>query len=125
MTSIEPQLLIFEDFFQDNRHEWFTKDTVEFTAKIESNSYRLEHKRARSCSWLTWNVADIHDFYEKPIFCIHAVLENVIDPNLVNPHNKSFFGVVWKLSDVQNYFEFTISENQYYRIAKRDKNNYG
>jgi AAA+ superfamily predicted ATPase len=124
MTSIEPQVPIFEDFFKDNRHGWTLQDSLEFTAKIESNGYLLEHKRATGSNSLVWNVANIHDFYEESTFCIRAVLKNTTPPNPINPRHENHFGIVWQLLDEKNYFEFVISSTGHYRITKTHDNIY-
>ncbi|MCU0532718.1 MAG: AAA family ATPase [Hydrococcus sp. Prado102] len=103
-------MLIFEEYFQDNRHKWSTKDSDDCYLAIDSNYYTFEHKRAVNNCWLAWQ--SLEYFYDKSEFHVHVVLEHVMSN--VN-HG---FGFVWGLSDAYDRFEFVISKNGYYRIAK-------
>src|SRR5579883_2845837 len=109
-------MLIFEEHFQDNRHNWFTQDSDECTISLEANHYAFEHKRSSNGSWLTWQSASF--FYDKQEFRIHVVLEKIS-----GVLNKGY-GFVWGLLDTQTFFEFIISDNGYYQIARYEKGNH-
>jgi AAA+ superfamily predicted ATPase len=103
-------MLIFEEHFQDNRHNWSTRDSDECTLYLEPNHYVFEHKRSGNFWWLTWKSADF--FYDKKEFRIYVVLEKVTG---VSNHG---YGFAWGLSDSNNFFEFVISDTGYYRISQ-------
>jgi AAA+ superfamily predicted ATPase len=105
-------MLIFEDFFQDNRHDWSVGDSEQSTKKIEFNSYLLKHKKDGS-NWLGWNSANGSNFYDRKFFHMHVVFENV-----KNLHEENHFGIVWRLSNASNFFEFIISGDRQYTIRK-------
>jgi AAA+ superfamily predicted ATPase len=111
-------MLIFEDFFQDNRHEWSIGDSEQSTKKIEFNSYLLKHKKNGS-NWLVWNSANDRNFYDREIFHMHVVFENVKNLNEGN-----HFGIVWRLLDASNFFEFIISGDRQYTIRKVENAHY-
>lgn len=102
-------MLIFEEYFQDNQHNWSSRKSDECSLGPESNHYVFEHKRAGNSWWVAWNSADF--FYDKTNFRIHVVFEKVTGAN----HG---FGFVWGLVDTRNFFKFVISDNGHYRIAK-------
>lgn len=103
-------MLIFEEHFQDNRHNWSIKDTQDCRLAIDENYYTFEHKRAGNGWWLAWQASD--DFYDQSEFHVHVVLEHV------SSNTNHGFGFAWGLSDANNFFEFVISKNGYYRISK-------
>lgn len=107
-------MLIFEEHFQDNRHQWVTKDTEDCCLALDGNYYTFEHKRSENSSWLTWQT--LEHFYDKSEFHVHVVIEHVTS------NINHGFGFVWGLSDAKNHFEFVISQNGYYRIAKKAEN---
>lgn len=107
-------MLIFEEHFQDNRHQWTVKNAEEYALNLEKNYYTFEHKREGDRSWLSWQSADF--FYDRPEFRIHLVLEKVAGSS------NHGYGFVWGLGDAQNFFEFVISQSGYYRIAQYEKN---
>ena len=107
-------MLIFEEHFQDNRHQWTVKNTAEYAVNLEENYYTFEHKREGDRSWLSWQSTDF--FYDQPEFRIHVVLEKVAG---ASNHG---YGFVWGLADAKNFFEFVISQNGYYRIAQYENN---
>ena len=107
-------MLIFEEHFQDNRHQWTVKNAEEYAVNLEENYYKFEHKREGDRSWLSWQSADF--FYDQPEFRIHVVLEKVAGGS------NHGYGFVWGLADAKNFFEFVISQNGYYRIAQYEKN---
>ncbi|QYO64643.1 hypothetical protein [Leptolyngbya sp. 7M] len=102
-------MLIFEEYFQDNQHNWSSRSSDECKLGVETNHYVFEHKRSGNSWWVAWNSADF--FYNKPDFRIHVVLEKVTGAN----HG---FGFVWGLVDTHNFFKFVIADNGHYRIAK-------
>lgn len=105
-------MLIFEEYFQDNRHHWSTRDSEECHISLADHHYVFEHKRTGNLSWLSWNSAG--SFYSNPDFRIHLVIEKV--------HGATHgYGLVWGLADGDNYSEFVISDNGYYRISRWDK----
>ena len=108
-------MLIFEEYFQDNRHKWFTQDSAECTFRLEPNYYSIENKRSGSSSWLTWKSVNCY-FYNKD-FRIHVALEKI------EGELNTEYGIVWGLSDTQNFFEFVISDSRYYRVSKHEKGN--
>jgi len=104
-------MLIFEEHFQDNRHEWYLNDSSECFAGLESHTYIFEHKR--SSNWcVAWNRANVPQLYDKTEFRIHVVIEKITGIE------DRGYGFVWGLADVNNFFEFVISDNGYYRISK-------
>jgi hypothetical protein len=103
-------MLIFEEHFQDNRHNWPTRDSDECTIALEANHYVFEHKRLGNFWWLTWKSADF--FYDKKEFRIYVVLEKIT--GVSNPG----YGFVWGLLDSSNFFEFVIFDTGYYRISQ-------
>ena len=107
-------MLIFEEHFQDNRHKWTVKDAEEYAVNLEENYYTFEHKREGNRSWLSWQSADF--FYDEPEFRIHVVLEKV------EGASNHGYGFVWGLADAKNFFEFVISQNGHYRIARYKEN---
>ncbi|MDJ0737154.1 MAG: AAA family ATPase [Nostocaceae cyanobacterium] len=109
-------MLIFEEHFQDNHHNWCTKETADCTLSIESHYYTFEHKRSGGCSWLSWQSADF--FYDKLEFRIHVVLEKVTGVN----HDG--YGFVWGLADSSNFLEFVIADNREYRISRWKNGDY-
>ncbi|MBD2774366.1 AAA family ATPase [Iningainema tapete] len=109
-------MLIFEEYFQDNRHNWLTKDSNECSLCLEANYYIFEHKRPGNGSWLTWQSADF--FYDKPEFHIHVVLEKVTG---VLNHG---YGFIWGLADNKNFFEFVITDSGYYQIAQHENGSF-
>ncbi|XPM53162.2 MAG: AAA family ATPase [Leptolyngbya sp. IPPAS B-1204] len=102
-------MLIFEEYFQDNQHNWSSRSSDECKLGVETNHYVFEHKRTGNSWWVAWNSADF--FYDKPDFRIHVVLEKVSGAS----HG---FGFVWGLVDTLNFFKFVIADNGHYRIAK-------
>jgi hypothetical protein len=102
-------MLIFEEHFQDNRHNWFTTDSDECTIALEANYYAFEHKRSGD-SWLTSKSADF--FYDKKEFRIYVVLEKVTGLS------HQGYGLVWGLLDTSNFFEFVICDTGCYRISQ-------
>lgn len=103
-------MLIFEEHFQDNRHNWFTRDSDECTLAVEANYYTFEHKRSGNSSWLAWQSADF--FYDKKEFRIYVVLEKVTGVS------NQGYGFVWGLLNTSNFFEFVICDTGYYRISQ-------
>jgi AAA+ superfamily predicted ATPase len=103
-------MLIFEEHFQDNRHNWSTRDSEECTLALEANHYVFEHKRSGNFWWLTWKSADF--FYDKKEFRMYVVLEKVTGVS------NQGYGFAWGLSDTKNFFEFVICGTGYYRISQ-------
>lgn len=103
-------MLIFEEHFQDNRHNWSTKDSENCCLTLDANCYTFEHKQGNNRWHLVWK--SLEHFYERSEFHIHVVIEHMTGE--VN-HG---FGFAWGLSNASNLFEFVISKNKYYRIAK-------
>ena len=107
-------MLIFEEHFQDNHHQWSIKDTEDCCLAMEDNYYTFEHKRSGNSSWLVWK--SIEYFYDKSEFHVYVVLEHLTS------NSNHGFGFTWGLSNTQNYFQFIISKNGYYQISKRENN---
>jgi SpoVK/Ycf46/Vps4 family AAA+-type ATPase len=103
-------MIIFEEHFQDNRHKWSTKDTEDCALCLDENHYIFEHKRSGNGWWLAWQASD--DFYDQSEFHIHIVLQHL------NSSTNHGFGFAWGLADANNFFEFVISKNGYYRISR-------
>jgi SpoVK/Ycf46/Vps4 family AAA+-type ATPase len=103
-------MLIFEEHFQDNRHNWSIKDTQDCRLAIADHAYTFEHKRPGNGWWLAWHASE--HFYDRTEFHIHIVLEHL------ESKSNHGFGFVWGLSDANHFLEFVISPNGYYRIAR-------
>ncbi len=101
--------VVVEENFPDNRNQWPIGEFKESATQLGPHYYLFEHYRA-SGSQLVWTSAEGDDFYDNPNFRMQVVLEKLQGPNCG-------FGVVWQLSDVNNYRAFVISDS-YYRISK-------
>ncbi|MBD3886953.1 AAA family ATPase [Phormidium tenue FACHB-886] len=110
-------MLILEEHFQDNRHKWYVHDSVECTTHLGINHYFFEHRRSGNSSWLVWNSTNFSNFYAESNFRIHIALEKV--GGVLNQG----YGFVWQLSDTRNFFEFIISDSQFYQIVKHQNGN--
>jgi SpoVK/Ycf46/Vps4 family AAA+-type ATPase len=114
--SIKPtNTLVFEEYFQDNRHGWSVKDSDEVGIKITANSYLFEHKRENGC-WLVWNNSKTQYFRPDLEFHTQVVLEKLAG-------SSGEYGITWSLVDSDNYIDFVISE-QNYQIRKVEAGNW-
>ena len=111
-------MLILEEHFQDNRYKWHVHDSAEYATQLGINCYLFEHKRSGNSSWLVWNSTNFYDFYVEPTFHIYVALEKV--KGVLNQG----YGIAWRLSNTDNFFEFIISDNQRYQIVKRENGKY-
>ncbi len=102
-------MVIFEDRFADNQHDWFTGQTADYVLRLEPERYVFEHLRAEG-SWMVWK--DCGFYYDKPTFRLHLVTQKLegVDNN--------GYGILWGLENPDNCFEFVISGDGHFRIAK-------
>ncbi len=99
------QQIVFEDDFTDNRNEWYQVDQDECTITVENGKYAFHHKRQEG-AWLTWQKIEIDQHQD---FRIEVTI------NKVSGANNYGYGLLWGLEDVDNYNQFVISGNGYYR----------
>jgi AAA+ superfamily predicted ATPase len=102
-------MVIFEDRFTNNQNSWFTGETPDYILKLEPERYVFSHLRAEG-SWMVWK--DCGTYYDKPRFKLHLVTQKIegVDNN--------GYGIVWGLENANNCFEFVISGDGHFRIAK-------
>ncbi len=108
-------MVIFEDRFADNQHAWFTGETADYILRLEPERYVFEHRRAEG-SWMVWK--DCGDYYDKPAFRLHLVTQKLegVDNN--------GYGILWGVENANNCFEFVISGDGHFRIAKYKNGEY-
>jgi AAA+ superfamily predicted ATPase len=99
--------LVFEEYFQDNRHSWMVKDSDEHAMKIAANSYLFEQKQKQG-SWMTWSNCNANAKYFRPNleFHTHVVLEKLAG-------SSGEYGIIWSLVDINNFIDFVISDRLY------------
>ena len=109
--------LVFEEYFQDNRHGWTVKDSDEHAMKIAANSYLFEQKQKQG-SWMTWSNCNANAKYFRPDleFHAHVVLEK-------RAGSSGEYSFIWSLVDINNFIDFVISE-QNYQIRKCEAGNW-
>ncbi len=102
-------MVIFDERFIDNQKNWFTGVTPDYVLTLEPERYVFEHLREKG-SWMVWK--DCGFYYDKPKFKLHLVTQKLegIDNN--------GYGLVWGLEDSSNCFEFVISGDGHFRIAR-------
>ncbi|RIH87096.1 Stage V sporulation protein K [Calidithermus terrae] len=105
-------MLVFSDFFTDNKNEWSVRDSKEVLLALENGCYVFEHKRSEG-NWLSW-CGTKADWGRD--FRLHVILEKV---NGVNDYG---YGLVWALRDADNFYSFLISGDGHYRIDACDNN---
>lgn len=101
-------MVVFDDFFLDNRNKWSEKDSNDVLLKFEGGAYTFEHKR-NSGNWMTW-MGTTADW--KKDFTIHAILEKVSG---VDDYG---YGIIWGLKDVDNLHCFLVSGDGHYRVDR-------
>ena len=101
-------MVVFDDFFLDNRNKWSEKDSNDVSLKFEGGSYTFEHKR-NSGNWMTW--MSINADWSKD-FCVHAIIEKVSG---VDDYG---YGIIWGLKDVDNLHCFLVSGDGHYRVDR-------
>ena len=104
---------IFQDHFLDNRNEWETCDNEHALLRLDEGdlAYLLQHKK-RAGEWTTWQPFFIDDAWE---YKIHAVIERVDGGNFG-------YGLIWRCQDEANCYSFELSNGGYFRIRRRDDN---
>jgi AAA+ superfamily predicted ATPase len=102
-------MVIYEEQFADQSTDWFTGETADYKISLESGRYVFQHRREKG-SWMVWK--DCNFYYDKPEFHIHVMTEKLegIDNN--------GYGLLWCLENANNCFEFVISGDGHFRIAK-------
>lgn len=105
-------MLVFSDFFTDNKNAWSVRDSKEVLLAVENGCYVFEHKRSEG-NWLSW-CGTRADWGRD--FRLHVILEKVSG---VNDYG---YGVVWSLKDADNFYSFLISGDGHYRIDACDNN---
>ncbi|PSB50283.1 AAA family ATPase [Chamaesiphon polymorphus] len=107
--------LIFEEYFQDNRNNWSICNSSEYATELSDNAYVFEHKREHG-SWLAWNYLDSNCFHLNLDFHMHVVLEKI--EGVDGEH-----GIIWGLSDVNNFIDFVISD-RFFKIRRNQDGNW-
>lgn len=105
----EPELTaIFEEPFDDNRHKWSEGDGEQNSLRIQDGRYWFQHK-VEEGAWLTWKEVAID---EQQDFTIRTSITKVSGVQNYG------YGLLWGLKDVDNYYQFLMSGNGYYRYVK-------
>jgi peptidoglycan hydrolase-like protein with peptidoglycan-binding domain len=100
--------VIFDEDFNDNSREWYENDDEECTIQVDRGFYVFDHKRAEG-SWYTWQKVPID---AQKDFSIETTISKV------DGLEKFGYGLLWGLKDINNFYEFCVSPNGYYRVAK-------
>lgn len=105
-------MLIFEDHFLDNRNQWFTTSTERAEVGFETDAcYSVAYKLPNF--WVVWKTATAEpNFYARKEFHIQAALE------LTSAVEQSHYGLVWRVTDAGNLFEFTLAPDGRFQIAE-------
>jgi AAA+ superfamily predicted ATPase len=108
-------MVIYEEQFANQTTEWFTGESADYKIWLEPERYVFEHRREKG-SWMVWK--DCGFYYDKPEFHIHVVTQKIegIDNN--------GYGLLWGVENADNCFEFVISGDGHFRIAKYVKGEY-
>ncbi len=113
-------MLIFEDHFLDNRHEWFTNsadptELAEIGFETDTCScYTFAHKGLSY--WAVWRTASEPNFYARKEFHIQAALE------LTSGGVRSHYGLIWRATDSGNMFAFTLTPDGRFHIVEYRQN---
>jgi AAA+ superfamily predicted ATPase len=108
-------MVIYEEQFANQTTDWFTGETADYKISLEPERYVFQHRREKG-SWMVWK--DCGFYYDKPEFHIHVVTQKLegIDNN--------GYGLLWGVENADNCFEFVISGDGHFRIAKYIKGEY-
>lgn len=99
---------VFYDGFRDNSKGWTIGNNTDAMYNISNGYFEFEHKRTEG-SW--WNTNKIQ-LDESKDFMIETSIQRVSGAEGYG------YGLVWGRRDNNNQFEFALSSNGYYRIAK-------
>lgn len=99
--------IIYEDNFSDNSGNWGTNDNENILLNIQNGKYFFDHKQLQN-AWLSWKTVTINSKRNFRISC------NSLWVGGIDNHS---YGLVWGLSDVNNYCSFGISANGSYRYS--------
>ncbi len=113
-------MLVFEEQFLDNRHNWLQKSTEAVELSIVDFCYLFQHKRSDG-SWACWknineNLSKNEDLH------IYSMLEQSVKVYEKNSSGyDNWYGLIWGVLDANNFFSFAINDDGYYRIIQSRK----
>ncbi|MEM8778609.1 MAG: hypothetical protein AAGF26_07005, partial [Cyanobacteria bacterium P01_G01_bin.49] len=112
-------MLIFEEHFLDNRHNWTQKSTEKIDLFILNFYLLFRHKRLQGF-WAFWKKIG-ENLYEKEYFHIQVMLEQSANSKIPKCE---WYGAIWGVLDVDNFYSFLIRDDGYYQINKRENGNW-
>jgi hypothetical protein len=102
-------LMLFEEHFSNNRHQWFESSSDERRFAIIDSNYIIESKVKGSFWYSTVPVA-ITQHENFKIECTARQIDGV---------DNFGYGVVWGLQDSDNFYHFSISGNGQFTVVKK------
>ncbi len=101
---------IYYDGFRDNTKGWTTKNTSDVSYSIRNGYYEFEHLREDG-SWWSSNRVNVDESRD---FMIETSIQRISGSEGYG------YGLVWGRLNGSNQYEFALSSNGYYRIAKSE-----
>jgi len=102
-------MVIFEDSFIDNQHDWVEIDEVAKQFKLEQGQATLELKQDGH-GWAVWREVGLQGQQQ---FTIEATLQKL------SGAAGSIYGLVWGLHDLDNYYCFRLIDSGSYSLTRQ------
>lgn len=103
----QPLATVFEDLFEDNRHEWYEGQGDTYRVNVENGHYLLDHLRDAG-AWASWKRVAFDPQQE-------VVIEAAF--NKVSGSHTQGYGLMWGSSGA-DYYVFCLSGNGSYLVGK-------
>lgn len=107
-SETSSMITLLNDRFANNDNLWAEDNNDIYRFKIKNNATTFEHKRTEGfyMVWI-WSYMDVDDPY-------------IIETEITHKSGTDDygFGLIWGVSDVDNFHTINLSGNGYYRIGK-------